>query len=124
MRFIITALLFSLSLATLAAGQTDPYPGSGGLFLGTPTQEEIASGKIDFDKSKFAALKIGTTTKNEVVAALGKPAGWLANEDHTSQLEYDYVGPNNAAGMRRIAHVFFTFDKKMVLTRIDYPEDM
>lgn len=124
MRFIITALLFALSLATLAAGQTDPYPDSGGMFLGTPTQEEITSGKINFDKNKFAALKIGTTTKSEVVAVLGKPAGWQTNEDHTSQMEYDYVGPKNGAGMRRIANVFFTFDKNMVLTKIDYPEDM
>jgi hypothetical protein len=100
---------------------SDPYTGSGGLFLGTPCQSDVDSGRIDFSVERFASFRIGSTTKAQVIAALGKPAGWLTQPDGTLMLEYDYVGPKELLGMRRVLHPSFTFNKENVLTRMDYP---
>lgn len=99
----------------------DPFPGSGGLFLGTPSAERIASGSIDFTTKRFDSFKVGTTTKAEVVKILGKPAGWMSDPDGKSQLEYDYIEAPGSLGMRRVMYTFFTFNSAMVLTRISYP---
>jgi hypothetical protein len=115
------------STAQSSSPSPDPYPGSGGLFLGTPSQSKIDSGKFNFSKSRFASFKIGVTTKSEVVKALGAPAGWTTDADGKSQLEYDYVSPVDpmtakfGMPMRRVMYTFFSFDASRVLTRITYP---
>ncbi|SRR6266704_2721460 len=112
----------SSSPVAQSTAASDPYPGDGGLFLGTPDRKDIDSGRINFTSEKFASLKIGSTTKAQVAALLGKPAGWLTKPDGTSQLEYDYVEPGGASDLRKIIYVFFTFDGKRVLTRLSYPD--
>ena len=99
----------------------DPYAGSGGLFLGTPSREDIESGRIDFTAERFAAFKTRTTTKAELAGALGRPAGWMTNPDGSSQLEYDYIETTRFMGMRQVMHTFFIFDPKGILVRVRYP---
>ncbi|SRR5258706_7791022 len=105
-----------------SADRSDPYPGSGGLFLGTPDRKDVDSGRIDFTPERFASFKIGSTTKAEVTGLLGKPAGWLTDTNGTSQLEYDYVAPGGVSDLRKIVHAFFTFDANRVFTRLTYPD--
>lgn len=102
--------------------RSDPYPGSGGLSMGAPSQKDIDSGKIDFDPERFASFKIGVTTKSEVVRALGKPVAWRTSDNGTSQLEYTYIDPPGPLGMRRVMTTLFTFDAAKVLTRMWYPD--
>jgi outer membrane protein assembly factor BamE (lipoprotein component of BamABCDE complex) len=106
----------------LPSDASDPYPGDGGLFQGTPDRKDVDSGRINFAPEKFASLKIGSTTKVQVAALLGKPAGWLTETNGTSQLEYDYVEPGGASDLRKVIYVYFTFDAKRVLTRLEYPD--
>ena len=121
----VFSILFLAALSGCASipSQTpdDPYPGSGGVFLGTPSQKDIDSGKIDFTTERFASFKIGVTTKTEVVNALGEPAGWRTKPNGTSQLEYDYVDAPSALGMRQVIYTFFTFDSAKLLSRVTYP---
>lgn len=100
---------------------SDPYPGSGGRFLGTPSQAAIDSGKINFTTARFSSFKIGVTTKAEVVDALGKPAGWHTKPDGSSMLEYDYIGASEPPGMRRIMYTMFFFNPDKILVRYTYP---
>ena len=102
--------------------KSDPYPGDGGLFLGTPDRKEVDSGRINFTPERFASFKVGSTTKAQVVALLGKPAGWLTKGDGTSQFEYDYVEPGGVSDLRKIMYAFFAFDSNKVLTRVVYPD--
>ena len=106
----------------LTSDKLDPYPGDGGFFLGTPDRNDIDSGRINFTSDKFVSFKIGSTTKAQVVALLGKPAGWLTKPDGTSQLEYDYVEPGGASDLRKVIYAFFTFDRNRVLTGLKYPD--
>ena len=125
--FLLSIGVCGCALASPQSSVPDPYPGSGGLFLGTPNQAEINSGKINFSKDRFASFKIGATTKADVVKALGAPAGWSTDANGKSQLEYDYVSPVDpmtakfGMPMRRVMHTFFSFDTSKVLTRITYP---
>ena len=112
----------SSSPVVQSSDTSDPYPGSGGLFLGTPDRKDVDSGRINFTPERFVSFKIGSTTKAQVTALLGKPAGWLTETNGTSQLEYDYVEPGGASDLRKIIYVFFTFDDKRVLTRLTYPD--
>jgi hypothetical protein len=104
-----------------SAGTLDPYPGSGGLFLGTPDRKDVDSGRINFTSERFASFQIGSTTKAQVTALLGKPAGWLTDTNGASELEYDYVEPGGASDLRKIMRAFFTFESNTVLTRLTYP---
>ena len=90
--------------------------------LGTPDRKDVDSGRINFTPERFVSFKIGSATKAQVTALLGKPAGWLTETNGTSQLEYDYVEPGGASDLRKIIYVFFTFDDKRVLTRLTYPD--
>jgi len=112
----------SSALVVQSAETSDPYSGSGGIFLGTPDRKDVDSGQINFTPDRFATFKIGSTTKAQVVALLGKPAGWLTDTNGTSQLEYDYVEPGGVSDLRRIMYAFVTFDGNRVLTRITYPD--
>lgn len=130
----LTCVLLAVALCGCATAPSstsspspDPYPGSGGLFLGTPSRSDVESGKANFSKKRFASFKIGATTKSEVVAALGAPAGWSTKADGASQLEYDYVTPVDPLSarfgmpMRSVMHTFLSFNASRVLTRITYP---
>lgn len=119
---IAVALCALLTACAVAPRQSpDPYPGSGGLFLGTPSQAEIDSGRINFTPKRFSAFRVGATTKAEVVKKLGKPAGWMTKSDGTSELEYDYMGESLLPGMRRVIYTFFTFDSDRILSEMQYP---
>jgi hypothetical protein len=101
-----------------ASGPVDPYPGSGGRFFGTPTWPP------SFKPDKFSAFQVGVTTKAQVAAALGKPDGWVARPDGSSQLEYAYGGPTTRIGTQsaqRIVYAFFTFEANKTLSKMQYP---
>jgi hypothetical protein len=115
------AMTQSSSPVVQSSDTADPYPGSGGLFFGTPDRENVDSGRIDFTPERFASFKVGSTTKAQVTSLLGKPDGWLTETNGTSQLEYDYVEPGEASALRKIIYAFLTFDDKRVLTRVKYP---
>jgi len=118
-------LIISLLLCTagaFAGSLKDPYPGSGGLILGTPSDQDVQSGRSVYTPGKLASLKVGVTTKQEVVALLGEPANWSTEPDGTSELGYDFVSTHEAFGLRKVLRASFTFDKNLVLFKIDAPD--
>ena len=121
MRLWLMMLLLCTAGATAGSHQ-DPYAGSGGLFLGTPSDTDVQSGRSVFTPEKLALLKVGVTTKQEVVNSLGEPANWSSKPDGTSELGYNFVSTNEMFGMRKVLRASFTFDKDLVLSKIDAPE--
>jgi hypothetical protein len=98
----------------------DPYPGNGGKFLGTPAHAP----RLALDE--FSTFQIGTTTKAQVVAALGKPEGWTSLPDGTSVLGYAYSGEpvrilNQSA--TPIVYASFSFDANRILSHMSLPRD-
>jgi hypothetical protein len=122
MRQLLAAIsIFALVSCAGSSNPRDPYPGSGGAFLGTPSDKDIKSGRALFTAEKCSAFKVGETTKAEVVEKLGGPAGWSTERDGTSILEYNYVEATGAFGMRRVTATFFSFDRSMMLFKIKCP---
>lgn len=121
MRLWLMMLLLCTAGASAASYQ-DPYAGSGGLFMGTPSDTDIQSGRSVYIPEKLASLKVGVTTKQEVVDALGEPANWSSKPDGTSTLGYDFVSANEMFGMRKVLRASFAFDRDLVLSEIDAPE--
>lgn len=101
----------------------DPYPGAGGLFLGTPSSEDIQSGRAVFDLAKFSSFKVGVTTKHDVVRRLGKPAWWDTASNGTSSMGYDYVRKESFLGMSKVERARFTFNSDLILSKADYPNE-
>lgn len=99
----------------------DPYPGTGGLFLGTPSAADIRSGRAIYDPAKFADFSVGRTTKQQVARSLGQPAWWQSKPDGTSSMGYDYVRRESFMGMQKIERAVFTFNSQMFLEKADYP---
>lgn len=99
----------------------DPYPGEGGAMFGTP-QEMVPP----YDPAKFAAFKIGVTTKAEVARVMGKPEMWSTDKDGSSAMSYPHrkaVAGGPILGMSQRVAVTFHFDAKHVLTAIDLPNN-
>ena len=117
----LIALLLCSSVAAAGEGK-DPYPGSGGMFLGTPSHEDVQSGRAVYTPERIASLKVGVTTKHQVVELLGKPANWSSETDGTSQLGYDFVAAEGMFGMRQVVRLSLSFNEHMVLTEIEAPE--
>jgi hypothetical protein len=117
----VVVMLFLVGCGSSSVQGGDPYPGSGGLYLGTPSKADIESGRAVFDPAKFSSFQVGTTTKREVVAALGEPANWKSNPDGTSELGYNYVAPEPSA-FRRIKEARFTFNRNYVLSGVELPD--
>lgn len=122
MHFWLTILLLFCAADVSADSLKDPYPGTGGLFLGTPGDEDIQSGRSVYTSDRFAPLAVGVTSKQEVVDLLGKPANWSSNPDGTSELGYNFVSSQEMFGMREVLRASFTFDKDLILTRVDAPQ--
>ena len=105
---------------TANASADDPYSGSGGAIMGTP------AAMLDCLRFKnFASFRVGTTTKSEVVQALGKPEAWDTDTDGTTHIYYgDKMSTPAAAilGMVQRVGVGLTFDLKRILTKIDLPK--
>jgi len=100
------------------ASSADPYPGTGGKYFGTPAHAPSLS------FSKFSTFQLGTTTKAQVVAVLGKPEGWVTRPDGTSQLGYAYSGPSTRIGNQSatpIVYAMFDFDANKILSRMSLP---
>lgn len=121
--------LASLAIALLLTGcasnpspSTDPYPGSGGLFLGTPSQADVQSGRSVFTPGKIDFAKVGVTSKQDVVKTLGPPAWWQTKKDGTSTMGYDFVEVSGFMGMRKVVRASFTFSANLVLAAIDKPQ--
>lgn len=122
MRQLLAAIsIISLVSCAGSSKPRDPYPGSGGVILGTPSEKDIKSGKALFTADKCSAFKVGETTKVEVVEKLGRPAGWSTERDGTSILEYDYIEATSAFGMQRVIATSFGFDRSMMLYKIKCP---
>lgn len=118
------AALFVLLIcvASLAGAQdaTDPYMGSGMAMPPPPGQSNV------YDRNLFSSFHLGTTTKSDVVAALGKPGAWNSDKDGNSLLVYMYKlnSPEDAAqGVTQIVGVRLRFDAKKVLTKIELPNN-
>lgn len=123
MRLRLMILLFLCTATGAFAGSLkDPYPGSGGLFLGTPSDEDVQSGRSVYTPDKLAPLTVGVATKQEVVDLLGKPANWSSEPDGSSELGYNFVSTHEMFGMREVLRASFTFDKHLILSRINAPE--
>jgi hypothetical protein len=116
--FIIASCASNEAAPTGGSTQVDPYAGSGGRFFGTPTWP------ASFKAERFSSFQVGVTTKAQVVAALGKPDGWVTRPDGSSQLEYAYGGPTTRIGnqsAQQIVYTFFTFDAQKTLTKMEIP---
>ena len=106
------------STTVSGTGPVDPYAGSGGKYFGTPARAPALS------FAKFSTFQVGTTTKAEVVAALGKPEGWATHPDGTSQLGYAYSGPAVRIGNQSatpIVYAMFDFDANKILSHMSLP---
>ena len=122
MRLRLTTLLFLCTAGAFAGSLKDPTPGSGGLFLGTPSDGDVQSGRSVYTPDKLAPLTVEITTKQQVVDLLGKPANWSSEPDGSSELGYNFVSTHEMFGMREVLRASFTFDKHLVLSKINAPE--
>ncbi len=103
------------------ATAADPYPGEGGAIFGLPDAMVT-----NYDAGKFSRFKVGSTTKADVVKALGKPEMWGAEPDGTSSLTYTYHRPSPAMamiGMVRRVIVSLEFDAAHKLSKVNLPSD-
>jgi len=122
MRLWLMILLLLCAAGASAGSLKDPYPGSGGLMLGTPSDKDVQSGRSVYTPEKLAPLKVAITTKQDVVELLGEPANWSSETDGTSELGYNFVSTHEMFGMRKVLRATFTFDKNLILSKIDAPE--
>lgn len=118
---VLLILLWVFAATSVAGTLPDPYSGSGGAFLGTPSEQDIQSGRAIFGPEKCSSFTVGKTTKLEIIEKLGRPAGWSTERDGTSLLEYDYVEPAEMFGMQRVIATFFNFDRSLMLFKIKCP---
>lgn len=102
-------------------GADNPYPGSGGLYMGTPSKTDIESGRAVFNAVKFASFKPGVTTKKQVAAALGRPSNWRTLADGSSEMGYDYVD-SRPSFFRQVKEARFVFDPALVLKEMRLPD--
>jgi hypothetical protein len=99
--------------------QNDPYSGSGGAMFGKP--DEMVS---VYDPKRFDAFQVGTTKKNEIIAALGPPELWFTENDGSSTISYSYHKPMlPSLSLAQRVVVTFKFNDKKVLTTIELPKN-
>lgn len=118
--------LVAIATAILAGcasnpGLSDPFPGSGGGYFGAPSHKDVQSGRSVLTPGKLDFAKVGITTKQDVVKALGQPAWWKTNKDETSAMGYDFVEPTSFMGMQKVVRASFKFDASLVLTELERP---
>lgn len=99
----------------------DPYSGNGGMHMGAPKELVRA-----YDPTAFAGFRVRSTTKADVVRALGGPEWWSTYPDGKSSIGYSYFRGNTGLsiiGMVERVQVSFTFDATRMLVEIDLPRD-
>jgi hypothetical protein len=99
----------------------NPYTGDGGALFAVP--DEMVG---DYDTALFSSFRTGTTTKREVVKALGAPDFWFTDKDGSTSLTYSYhkaLGGIPGFAMSQRVSVTFKFDSKRVLSRIELPKE-
>lgn len=121
MKMLLAVVITSALAVGCASLGADPYPGSGGLYFGTPSKADVESGRAVLGEAKYSSFQIGTTTKRQVVEKLGEPANWTTNPDGTSQLGYSYVQRERVM-FRQVKEARFTFDRNLVLTEMRLPK--
>jgi hypothetical protein len=126
MNWIRPVLLIAVTIGSLAGcvapTPDNPYPGSGGSLLRDQTPDEVADARRAFDPDKLAAFRIGTSTKREVVAALGEPAWWSTSESGYSRLGYNFHSRGATVNAPGTVPVTFVFDGKNTLVDADYAD--
>lgn len=85
MRAVVMAAL--LLVAGLSACSGRLY---GGKPFFSPDNAYVCSGERQFDVSRFAAFRLGVTTRADVVTQLGEPLWWMSSAAGASLLGYDY----------------------------------
>jgi hypothetical protein len=95
----------------------DPYVGSGGAIMGRPNEMVQA-----YDAARFANFRVGVTTGDQIMDALGRPE-WWANEDGTTSLGYSYLREFLPGVMSQRVMVSFRLDSSHVLREIVLPRD-
>jgi hypothetical protein len=104
-----------------AARGGDPYGGDGGAIFGMP-QELLTA----YDAGRFAALRRNVTTRDEVIAALGRPEWWSTDERGASTFGYSYLRATEVTailGMTERVQVTLEFNAAKVLARVRLPRD-
>jgi len=100
----------------------DPYPGNGGSLFHAPTNDDIADTRLIFDAGNLSHFRPGTTTKRDIVAALGKPTWWTTSDNGTSRLGYDFLLKGSTTDIPAIAPAVFVFDSKNILVDLSYAD--
>ena len=121
MRFWSITVVLLCSAVAIAGESKDPYPGSGGLYMGAPSHEDVQSGRSVYSEEKISSLKVGVTTKQQAVDIFGEPANWSHEPDGTSMMEYAFVEAEGMLGLRRIVRLQLSFDKHLLLSKIQAP---
>ncbi len=109
-----------MRLANAGAVPGDPYSGTGGVLMGTPSAMLVT-----YDPRTFARFREGATTKAEIVKALGRPEAWTTEPNGVTHITYSYSKPTPTAAsvsMEQRVMVSFTFNSKRVLTAINLPK--
>lgn len=104
-----------------AARGSDPYGGEGGAIFGMP-QELLTA----YDADRFRAFRRNVTTRDEVIATLGRPESWSTDERGASTLGYSYLRASEVTavlGMTERVQVTLEFNAAKVLTRVRLPRD-
>lgn len=104
-----------------AARGGDPYGGEGGAIFGMP-QELLTA----YDPGRFRVFRRNVTTRDEVIAALGRPEWWSTDGRGASTLGYSYLRATEVTailGMTERVQVTLEFNASKVLTRVRLPRD-
>jgi hypothetical protein len=97
----------------------DPFAGSGGVFMGMP-QELLTA----YDAERFAAFSRNVTTRDEVIAALGRPEWWTTDANGESTFGYSFMRTtdvSSALGMAERVQVTIEFNASKVFTGVGLP---
>ncbi len=114
-------LMASLAAIVASCASPDnPYPGSGGSLFRDPTKSEVDDPQLVFNPDKLATLRIGASTKREIVALFGRPTWWETNENGFSRLEFDFHGKGGTVNTPYLVPETFIFDATNVLVDADY----
>ncbi len=113
---VVAALLLAAGLSAC----------SGGLYGGkpffSPDSAYVCGGERQFDNSRFAAFRLGVTTKTEAVTHLGEPLWWMSSTAGASLLGYDYyVKEPPYCQFPNTTPVELEFDPQGILVDVDYP---
>jgi hypothetical protein len=96
----------------------DPYSGMGGNMAGAP-YELLAP----CDDQKIASFRTGTSRKDDIIRAFGKPVSWDSNDDKSTTLAYYCLRKTPRPAMiAPPVEFWFDFDPNKTLTAVHAPE--